>query len=74
MQAKAQRIRRYEKLETQYSQYKIFKEDTKKLYRNLGMKNIEAREPPSMAEAETCWKSLWGEESQHNERAEWIRR
>jgi hypothetical protein len=38
------------------------------------MKNIEARETPSMAEAETYWKSLWGEEAQHNDRAEWIRR
>ena len=28
-------------------------------YRNLCMKNIEAREPPSMAEAETYRKSLW---------------
>jgi len=27
-----------------------------------------------MAEAETYWKSLWGEEAQHNERAEWLRR
>ena len=27
-----------------------------------------------MAEAEINWKSLWGEEAQHNERAEWIRR
>jgi hypothetical protein len=48
VQAKAQRIRRHEKRETQYSQNKMFKEDTKKFYRNLGMKNIEAREPPSM--------------------------
>jgi hypothetical protein len=48
----------------------MFKEDTKKFYRNLGMKNIEAREPPFVAEG----KSLWGEEAQHNERAEWIRR
>ena len=37
------------------------------------MKNIEARELPSMVKAETYWKSLW-EEAQHNERAEWIRR
>jgi len=36
----------------------MFKEDTKKFYRNLGMKTMEAREPPSMAEAETYWKSL----------------
>ena len=73
MQTKAQRIRRYEKRETHYSKNKKFKEDTKKFYRNLGIKNIEAREPPSMAEAETYWKSLWGE-AQHNERADWIRR
>ena len=26
------------------------------------------------AEAETDWRSLWGEEAQHIERAEWIRR
>ena len=38
------------------------------------MKNIEAREPPAMTEAETYWKSLWGEKAQHNERAECIRR
>jgi hypothetical protein len=55
MQANAQRIRRYEKTETQYSQNKKFKEDTKNIYRNLGIKNIEARESPSMAEAETYW-------------------
>ena len=38
------------------------KEETKKFYRNLGMKNREAREPPTLTEAETYWKSLWGEE------------
>ena len=52
----------------------MFEEDTKRFYRNLGMKNIEARGPPSMEGTENCWKSLWGEESQHNERAEWLRR
>ena len=40
VQTKAQRIRRYEKRGTQYSQSKMFKEDTKKFYSNLGMKNI----------------------------------
>jgi len=74
VQAKVQRIRRYEKRETQYSQNQMFKEDIKKFHRDLGMKNIEAREPSSMAEAGTYQKSLWGEEAQHNERAEWIRR
>ena len=70
--SKSPKIRRYEKRETQYSQNKMFKEDTKNFQRNLGMKIIEPREPPSMAETMTYWKSLWGEKAQHNERAEWI--
>ena len=53
VRAKAQRIRRYKKRETQYTENKMFKEDTKKFYRNLCMKNIEAREPPAITEAET---------------------
>jgi folate-dependent tRNA-U54 methylase TrmFO/GidA len=58
VQAKAQNIRRYEKKETQYIQIKMFKEDTKKFYRNLCRKFIEPREPPSMAEVKPYWKSL----------------
>ena len=45
VQAKAQRIRRYENGKTQYIQNKMFKE-TKQLYRNLGTMNTEARELP----------------------------
>ena len=58
VQAKAQRIRRYEKRETEYSHNKMFKEETKNFYKNLGMKNIGIREPNSLAETETYWKSL----------------
>jgi hypothetical protein len=36
----------YEEREPHYSQNKMFKEDTKTFYRNLGMKNIEVRELP----------------------------
>jgi hypothetical protein len=38
------------------------------------VKNMESREPPSMAETKTYWKSLRGEERHHNEITEWIRR
>jgi hypothetical protein len=69
VQANAQRITRYEKMETQYRHNKMFEEDTKKFYRNMVTKTIEDREPFSMAEGET----YWGEETQHNETAEWIR-
>jgi len=33
----------------------MFKEVAKTFYRNLGMKNIEYRVPPSVVEAETYW-------------------
>jgi len=70
LQAQTQRIRCYEKRENWYSQNELFKEDNKRFYKNLGMKNIEAREPSTLAEAETNWKSLWGEEysirNEHN--------
>lgn len=46
VQAKAQRFRRYEKRETQRIHNKMSKDNTKEFYRNLGTKNIEAKEPP----------------------------
>ena len=48
VQAKAQRIRRYEKRETQRIQNKMFKEDTKKFSKSFGATNTEARKTPSM--------------------------
>lgn len=45
----------------------------KHFYRNLGMKNKEARKPPSMTDVQPNWKSLWGEKPQHNKIAYWIR-
>ena len=74
VQAKAQRIRRYEKRETHYIQNKMFKEDTKKILQRPGHEEYRGQKPRSMAEAETYWKSLCREEAQHNERSEWIRR
>jgi hypothetical protein len=41
----------------------MFEEYANKFYRNLGMKTTEAREPPSLAEEEPYWKSLWGEKA-----------
>jgi hypothetical protein len=46
VQAKAQSIRQYKKMETQYIQNNTFKEDTKEFYRKLCMRVIEARESP----------------------------
>jgi folate-dependent tRNA-U54 methylase TrmFO/GidA len=58
VQPKDQRFRRYRKSETQYIKNKMFKENIKKFYRNLGNKNTEARETSSMAEIQPYWPSL----------------
>ena len=51
MQANAQRLRRFKESKF-YRKNKIFKEDTKKLYCELGKKSIEVNEPPEIQEVE----------------------
>jgi hypothetical protein len=74
VQAKAQRMRRYEKRENQHIQNKMFKEDTKQFYQYLGVKTTAINDHPHMEEVELYWKSLWEEKVQHNEKADWINR
>jgi hypothetical protein len=74
VQAKAQRMRRYEKRKKQYIQNKMFKEDTKQFYRYLGAKITAINNHSHMEEAALYWKSLWEEKLQHNEKADWIKR
>ena len=73
IQAKAQRIRRYEKRGKQLRQNKLFKENTKKFYRELGKKKIDIDEPPKLKEIEDVWIKVWKDEKQYNETAEWIK-
>ena len=58
VQAKAQRISRYDQMENQCTQNRVLKEDTKKFYRNLDMRNIEVRQLAFVAEVEPYWKSM----------------
>jgi hypothetical protein len=52
----------------------MYKEDTKQFYRYMGAKTIAIKDHPHMEEVELYWKSLWRENVQQNEKAEWIRR
>ena len=52
IQAKTQRIPRSEKRNGHFRQNKIFKEDTKKFYQELGKKVIQVEEPPPLEEVE----------------------
>jgi ribosomal protein S2 len=63
VQSKDQIFRRYGKRETQYINSKMFKEDTNKFHKNLGKKNIEARETPSMAKSSFTGNHCGGRKS-----------
>jgi hypothetical protein len=71
VQVKVQRIARYKQVEKQYTNIKMFREDTKK-YSNLDAKNIEIPHPVAVLESYS--KLLWGERLWRNETTDWIRR
>ena len=73
IQAKAQRIRRYEKRSRFYRQNLIFKEDAKKFYRELGKTQIEVKEHPKKEEIEEFWRNIMEKDKKHNTQAEWIK-
>ena len=72
IQAMAQRIRRFEKRSRFFRQNKIFKEDAKKLYREMGKKKTDVNKPPAIKEVKNFWSKIWEEDKQHNEEAAWI--
>ena len=44
------RLRRYTKRSEQYKQNKMFREDSKRFYRELGKKTIQIEKPPDIGE------------------------
>ena len=73
IQAKAQRIKRFEKRNKHFQQNKIFKEDAKKFYRELGKKKIDVDEPPEPEEVVDFWSNIWEKEKSHNKDSAWIK-
>ena len=73
LQAKAQRLRRYTKRSEQYKQNKMFREDSKRFYRELGEKTIQIEKPPDIGEVKKFWQDILEQEVKHNEDAQWIK-
>ena len=71
--AKAQRVRRYLKRGKFFRQNRLFKEDTERLHRELGKKQVNVEKPPPIEEIEAFWNNIWENEKHHDEKAEWIR-
>ena len=73
LQAKAQRLRRYTKRSGQYKQNKMFREDSKRFYRELGNKTIQIEKPPDIGEEKKFWQNILEWEVKYNENAQWIK-
>ena len=73
LQAKAQRLRRYTKRSEQYKQNKMFREDSKRFYRELGKKTFQIEKPPDIGEVKKFWQNILEQEVKHNEDAPWIK-
>ena len=71
-QVKTQRIRRYTKRSEQYKQKKMFREDAKRFYRELGEKTVLIEKPPDIGEVKKFWQNILEQEVKHNEDAQWI--
>ena len=53
-------------------QNKTFRDNAKKLYRELGKKAITIQNPPSLVEVETFWSKIWENNKTHSDAAHWI--
>ena len=56
-----------------YRQNLIFKNDAKKFYREIGKEKVIVNETTAINDIETFWDTIWSEEKDFNERAEWIK-
>ena len=72
IQLKAQRIRRYEKRTKFFRQNILFKDDPKRLYREIGKQTIVVNDIPSENEINNFWSSIWSNDKSFNADAEWI--
>ena len=73
LQAKALTLRRYTKRSEQYKQNKLFREDSKRFYRELGKKTIQIEKPPDIGKVKKFWQNIWEQEVKHSENAQWIK-
>ena len=50
----------------------MFREDSKRFYRELGKKTIQIDKPPDIGEVKRFWQNILEQEVKHNEDAQWI--
>ena len=51
----------------------MFREDSKRFYRELGRKTIQYKKLPDIEEVKKFWQNILEQEVKHNEDAQWIK-
>ena len=51
----------------------MFREDSKRFYRELGKKTIHIEKPPDIGEVKKFWQNILEQEVKHNGDAQWIK-
>ena len=51
----------------------MFREDSKRFYRELGKKTFQIEKPPDIGEVKKFWQNILEQEVKHNEDAQWIK-
>lgn len=72
--ATAAKIKRFEDRVKQYQQNRLFENNQKRFYEEIQRKTGRVDEIPNEEETEEFWKEIWGQATEHDKDAEWIRR
>ena len=51
----------------------MFREDSKRFYRELGNKTIQIEKSPDIGEVKKFWQNILEQEVKHNEDTQWIK-
>jgi len=73
IQAESLRLRNMERKTKRIWQNKMFRENPKKLYREIGQSNIKVEHPPEPTDIMTFWSNIYETEKHHNRDAEWLK-
>ena len=72
IQAKAARLRRYQKRSRFYKDNNLFKNNPKQFYRNNGKSHIKINKVPSEEEIRFLGGKIWSDSKTHSSQAPWI--
>ncbi|XP_063598714.1 uncharacterized protein LOC134775182 [Penaeus indicus] len=70
--AKSMKIKRYEQRIERYKINRLFQQDQKRVYQQLGGK-VNSNEKPDAIESKRFWSNIWDNKVDHKKDAEWLR-